>query len=365
MNRAVTNTPLIAEEQAPNQSGSDRVRSLLLNTALFVGAVVLCSAAMEVTLRLVFARSLDFSMEMWKYATLLKQPVADPNLGFVHAPNRSAFLMGVPVSISSNGHRDREYSARREADVYRIVMLGDSTTFGWGAPVEHTVAKTLEGELNKSPVPGYSRVEVINAGVGNYNTVQEVTHYLTYERAFKPDLVILQYFINDAEPVPSERTPGLLGQSYLLAFTISRFDTIMRLTNLRPNWKDYYSALYDGHQPGIVAVQQALSKLAGVTKEDGTKLLITILPELHEINDNYPFVSAHDKIKTAVQANGVPVIDLIDGLRGHGPESSLWVTPTDAHPNGKASSLIVAQILPWILKSLQAEGSSLSLRLQE
>ena len=42
------------------------------------------------------------------------------------------------------------------------------------------------------------------------------------------------------------------------------------------------------------------------------------------------------------------MIELIDGLRGHGPESSLWVTPTDPHPNGKANALIAAQIAPWV-----------------
>jgi hypothetical protein len=55
-------------------------------------------------------------------------------------------------------------------------------------------------------------------------------------------------------------------------------------------------------------------------------------------------------------ANHVPVIELIDGLRGRGPESSLWVTPWDSHLNGKANSLIAVQILAWILEKLQAES---------
>jgi hypothetical protein len=49
-------------------------------------------------------------------------------------------------------------------------------------------------------------------------------------------------------------------------------------------------------------------------------------------------------------------MELIDGLRGHGPESSLWVTPADDHPNGKANALIVAQVLPWVLENLRAES---------
>ena len=334
------------------ESPRGRTKDMLLNIALLVGVILVSCLLSELALRIAFSRSMDFSMEMWKYATQLKQPAADPQLSFSHATNRSAFLMGAPVSINSHGLRDREYPVAKPPDVYRIVMLGDSTTFGWGVPVEQTVAKILERELNKLQVPGYSRFEVLNAGVGNYNTVQEVTHYLTFDRAFKPDLVILQYFINDAEPVPTERKLFLVDRSYLVAYTVSRFDSMLRLTGTRPNWKEYYASLYEDGRPGLEAAKQALAKLASRANEDGTKLLVTILPELREINGEYPFAAAHQKIKDALSANHVPVLDLIDGLRGHGPESTLWVTKADDHPNGKANTLVAAQVLRWVVDTL-------------
>src|SRR5262245_49690922 len=284
-----------------------RRHDALLNAGLLVGAVLLSCLASELALRVAFARSMDFSMEMWKYATQLKQPVADPLLGFAHVPSRSAFLMGAPVSINSLGLRDREFARSKPPGVYRIVMLGDSTTLGWGVTAEQTVAKILEAELNRIPVPGYGRFEVLNAGVGNYNTVQEVTHYVTYDRDFHPDLLILQYFINDAEPVPDERQPLLLGRSYLLAYAISRIDAMMRATGISPNWKQYYAGLYEDGLPGIEAAKQALATLVARTRADGTTLLVTILPELREINHDYPFVAQHQKIKSIV-ADEVPVI---------------------------------------------------------
>src|SRR5439155_17085165 len=158
-----------------------------MNLAVLVCTVVLFAAALEGALRVIFARSFDFSMEMWKYAVELKRPVADPQLSFVHVPNRSAFLMGVEVSINSEGRRDRDYPRAKPADVYRIIMLGDSTTLGWGVPLDQTVAKLLESDLNRN-----GRYEVINAGAGNYGTVQEVANYKTYDRSWRPDLVILE-----------------------------------------------------------------------------------------------------------------------------------------------------------------------------
>ena len=96
--------------------------------------------------------------------------------------------------------------------VYRILFLGDSTTFGWGVSMNETTAKILERELNAVHVPGYERFEVINAGVGNYDTVQEVTYYKTSGRKFHPDMVVLGLFHqrpgagSGAEKHPADRS---------------------------------------------------------------------------------------------------------------------------------------------------------------
>ena len=330
--------------------GRPRLRQAAANLALLALAVLFFCGFLELALRVIFARSLDFSMEMWKYAAQLKRPVADPKLSFAHAPNRSAVLMGVPVSINSHGLRDREYSEQKPPEVYRILMLGDSTTLGWGVPLDQTVAKILERNLNSVGLPGRRQVEVLNAGVGNYGTVQEVEHYRTLDRVFHPDLVILEYFINDPEPVPVERNPGLLGRSYVLAFTISRYDALLRLVGRRPPWYEYYARLYDDGQPGLRAAEDALADLAALTGADGAALLAAILPELHQIAaGSYRFEHEQQKIKEALATDGIPMIDLLEGLRGHGPESSLWVTPADPHPNGKANALIATQVETWIL----------------
>lgn len=215
-----------------------------------------------------------------------------------------------------------------------------------------TTAKILERELNAQHVPGYERFEVINGGVGNYDTVQEVTYYMTRGRDFHPDMVILVYFINDPEPVPVEKKIFLINRSYLVAYLTNRSDGVLRRLGTRPDWKAYYASLYNENLPGFQACKAALVDLAASTRDDHTKLLVALLPELHQINDDYPFTAAHQKIKDVVAAENVPVLDLIDGLRNHGPEITLWVTPLDDHPNGKANALVAAQMRDAILKDL-------------
>lgn len=325
---------------------------VLQNVILLLVAILFGCVAMEVGLRVIFAHSLDFSMEMWKYAVQLKRPVANPQLSFAHAPNRSAFLMGALVSINSQGLRDREFSFEKPTGVYRVLILGDSTTFGWGVRIEDTAAKQLEKKLNEHLPPGYDKAEVINAGVGNYDTVQEVTYYETIGWQYNPDLVVLVFFINDPEPVPVEKKGFLIDRSYLIAFATNRIDGLMRHAGVRPDWKTYYASLYDEDRPGFQACKKAISSLAESTRSHGAKLLVAILPELHQINgDSYPFKSAHQKIKGVTATENVPVVELIDGLKDHGAEGALWVTPLDDHPNARANDLISDQLKFWILQN--------------
>jgi lysophospholipase L1-like esterase len=238
-------------------------------------------------------------------------------------------------------------------NVYRVMMLGDSTTFGWGVREEDTAAKFLERKLNAHPPPGYDKVEVLNAGVGNYDTVQEVTYYETRGRDFHPDLVVLVFFINDPEPVPVEKKGLLIDRSYLIAFGTNRFDGILRHIGMRPDWKQYYSSLYNDDKPGFQACKKALRSLADSTRSNGAKVLVALLPELHQINgDSYPFKAAHQKIEDVLAADRVPVLELIDGLKNRGPEETLWVTRQDDHPNAKANDLISSELQQWILGNI-------------
>jgi GDSL-like Lipase/Acylhydrolase family len=339
------------------------LRSLLAKLALLAFALCLTAVFLEIGLRIAFYHSKDFSMEMWKYAVQLKRPVPDPHLSFAHAPNSEAFLMGVDVKTNSHGQRDYEYPLTKSPDTYRIMMLGDSTTFGWGVRQEDTASKILERKLNEARAAGYKKFEVINTGVGNYDTVQEATYYETLGRAFHPDLVILVFFINDPEPVPIEGKGFLIDRSYLIAFLANRYDGVLRRLGSRPSWKDYYASLYNDDKPGYQACKAALKGLASSTKSNGSSLLVALLPELHQINDDsYPFKAQHQKIEAVMAAEGVPVVELIDGLKDHGPENTLWVTPLDDHPDAKANDLISDQLRDWILKNIQTQPLALAVK---
>src|SRR5687767_10218479 len=82
---------------------------------------------------------------------------------------------GVPMTINSLGLRGGEVSRDKPPGTYRILGLGDSFTMGYGVRNEDVFLHRLQAGLNAAP-PGSSRYEVLNAGVGGYNTRDEVVY---------------------------------------------------------------------------------------------------------------------------------------------------------------------------------------------
>jgi lysophospholipase L1-like esterase len=288
----------------------------------------------EIFTRAVIDDGMHFDLEMWKYAKEIKRESAVPGLGHEHRPGTAGHFMGVPVSINAMGLRDHEYSAAKPPGAIRIIMLGDSVTFGWGVPVEDTTSKMLERRLND---PGAGRrFEVINAGVGNYNTLQEVAFFLNRGLELKPDIVVLNYFINDAEPTPLRKQSMLAERSYAAVAGLSAFDTLSRSYFGKADWREYYSNLYRPDATAWLAAQQAIRDLAKACREQGIKLMIVNYPELHVLKD-YPFTAVSQAMRDLATSEKVPFLDLLPSVADQKPES-LWVSPTDAHPNATANA---------------------------
>jgi lysophospholipase L1-like esterase len=315
-----------------------------IGLAFGVGAMLLGLLALEVAARIVLDRNgMHYGIEMWKYAKQVKQRSANPLMSHEHAPNREALLMGVTVKTGSQGLRDRDYAPVKGEHEYRILVLGDSLTFGWGVPVEDTYPKVLERALNGNRSNGNPFYQVINAGVGNYNTVQEVAYFKERGVKYAPDEVILGFYINDAEPVPAPETAWLPRTSYLYVLANSGWDSFQRSIGRKESYTDYYRTLYTEQNPGWRACRTALEDLIERCRRQGIILRIVLLPELHFPNGAYPFAGIHRLVASVAEQHGVATLDLQDAFTGHDPKS-LWVSPGDAHPNQKAQKIIATAI---------------------
>ncbi len=112
------------------------------------------------------------------------------------APGYDGWFSGVPVKINRLGLRDnREYSLAKSPRTFRILVLGDSVTFGHGSIYEHSYPYLFEQRLRAwRPDVDW---QVWNAAVPGYNTSQELAQLLEEGPQFKPDLVVVGFFEND------------------------------------------------------------------------------------------------------------------------------------------------------------------------
>jgi lysophospholipase L1-like esterase len=168
--------------------------------------------------------------------------VADPVRIEKLSANYDGWFAGVPVRTNSLGFRDtREYDLTKRANVFRILVFGDSVTFGHGSVFEHTYPYLLERQLSAwRPDIDW---QVWNLGIPGYNTSQELAQLLDLGPRYRPDLVIVGFFLND---VVENRPPVVPSRRARAAATIT--------TWLRTHW---YS--YDLYRKAIVLARARLT----------------------------------------------------------------------------------------------------------
>jgi lysophospholipase L1-like esterase len=322
------------------------MRQILSGIATAIVAVVFCAFAIELVTRFVLDDGLQYDLEMWKYARDVKQVARDPALGHEHAPNRHAQLMRTDFKTNSKGLRDREFPYERVAEKRRILMLGDSLTVGWGVEEKETFSKQVE----KMYAAKGADIEVINTGVGNYNTVQEVEYFLMEGHKYQPDVVVLNFFVNDAEiAVPAKTPSALMRHCYSCVFVLGQYDAVMRRFFGKVDWEEYYLGLYDeGRSKGWLDVKESIRKLAEYCKAQGIVLLIANHPELHDVG-HYHFQSITDLVRRTADQFGVGFVDLLPYLKDQ-DSSMLWVTPPDPHPNALAHKLLAQGLFDALQK---------------
>jgi hypothetical protein len=133
--------------------------------------------------------------------------LSDATLGQRLAPGYEGWFAGVPVRINRLGFRDpREYDPEKAPGTFRILVLGDSVTFGHGAIFETTYPYLLEQRL-ETWRPDV-RWEVWNLGVPGYNTRQELLHLQDVAARYAPDLVIVGFYPNDFTGNEPQPVPG-------------------------------------------------------------------------------------------------------------------------------------------------------------
>lgn len=124
---------------------------------------------------------------------------SDPDIPFTLAKGRTCNMINIngefrtTAGLNSLGYRGKEFAIRKPSDKKRILIIGDSMTFGWGIPDDQTYPFHLENILKTK---GYSAVEVINGGYSGGLSPDSFYVYLKNRGLeLKPDIIMLGFFV--------------------------------------------------------------------------------------------------------------------------------------------------------------------------
>ena len=165
------------------------VRPAAVNVAVLVGAVILALVLAEGLLRLSNAVP---SSSLHTATTQEFDQVPG-----IFAPDQKALLQqvsGLPhhVRINSLGYRGADFPLKKPTDELRVVLLGDSFTFGEHVNDDDTLPRRLETALGSE----CGGIRVVNAGVGG-TTISDQIYIAERSLAIDPDLTVLVFYEND------------------------------------------------------------------------------------------------------------------------------------------------------------------------
>jgi hypothetical protein len=122
----------------------------------------------------------------------------DPVRGTSLRPNAEVLWVeegNAMVKINSEGLHDRERSKIKPDNTFRIAVLGDSQVEARQVPIEANLVSILEKNLRDcEPIKNSKEnVEVLNFGVSDYGTAQELLTLRNFVWDYSPDMIVLGF----------------------------------------------------------------------------------------------------------------------------------------------------------------------------
>lgn len=277
---------------------------------------------------------------------------------------RGYFGEGCAVDHVTNsaGFRGPELREKAPGEL-SVAFLGDSFTFGEGVRFEDTTAEVARRLLAEAA--GGRPVATLNFGVGGHDTIQAYFVLRQYALPLQPDVVVLGYVLNDAEApilVYDEATESVRRRPIAVEqvtaaeppkggfYRLSLARLAWQLVHAREQTEHTiagYRSLYAPDAEWWPRNRDSLQRIVTLCAERDVPVYVLGWPVLVRLDD-YPFRGIHEAVGQIVTAAGATWIDLEPVFRGR-DASSLWVHPTDHHPNEVAHELAARALVERLL----------------
>jgi hypothetical protein len=258
--------------------------------------------------------------------------------------------------INSDGFRGEDFATRNSGK--RILFVGDSYTFGWAVDQEQVLPESVERELAKLPYE--LEVDACNLGVSGYNTFQEYHLLNQVIDRYSPDLVVLGFVMNDAEPQQTVTTQPSshykFVSSWLFAYIkvqinhyVYEGEPVLNTGIIDPLIE--YDAAMKANGPDWLESRQAFSQLVVLCHSRDIPLIVVIYPDYtRPFDKRYPFSAIHAEVVGWADEHDVRAVDMLQYMRNK--DHKEYRVEGDGHPNERAFAETARVIAPMIYEYL-------------
>jgi hypothetical protein len=335
---------------------------------MVAGPCILIVLALEVAVR-IFVPAITPQLEVITPVP----PDATPMHSFLrpyYAARLTAAEYTMEMQHNSLGFRDVEFVADKMPDTARIMIIGDSFTYGWGVPAAAAFPSVLKSRLNEN---GQATFEVYNLGVPDTGTV-EAQQTLDIALGYEPDIILLAMLLEDrwatngndlvdnarkkampGAPKTDRDTGGhivgamgsvhhfLAQHSALYAYIMIRNGAAMRRRAIKLRQNTNRAEL----EAAWKTTDELLAGMIEKTKAAGVPFGIVRCPYFFDVQSDHP-----DRITTILDDVGkhhsVPVLDLLPGLQ-QVPAKPLYYQQ-DGHWTVAGNAAAARLIVPFVLE---------------
>jgi lysophospholipase L1-like esterase len=262
-----------------------------------------------------------------------------------------------------HGLRDREIVEQKAPNERRILVLGDSFTFGKG--VEDGTAvfpELLERRLDEAArLQNSGSVDVLNGGIPGSLTADWLALWDQISPIYRPDALLIVFFLRDGTRTGS--IPEFFGKIreeivlrnqrsvlYRHSFLFRMFRDSLDQRAVSEQYTRTFMSSYFGDETQTSEwrlAQQNLTRLRDLARERSIPIGLVIFPILVELDSSYPFRTICDLIAEFAKREGIPVHNLLPAFLGQ-DAPTLWVSAFDQHPNARGHQIAADSILPFL-----------------
>jgi GDSL-like Lipase/Acylhydrolase family len=247
------------------------------------------------------------------------------------------------------------HSPKRDG-LFRVLVMGDSITYGAGIAEQHTYTALLNQWLGHN-----GRIEFLNLGISGQQSEDTLRWIKKFVPELGPDLVFYGVCLNDflpsgrgeyddrhvyAVPLPEKFKAFLIRNSRTAALTNDLYDDTLRLLHVRATFLDHILSDFDGYQVRFARDVAEMNKF----------LIGSGLPPMVAmVLDQYPaYDGTHHRIsriaEAALEKAGARVIPTEDYYRANSGKAH-YVSRWDGHPDEVANLIWANMIRNWLTQN--------------